>query len=239
MPTFDEAHQRHAQHYLNVLYKADDLYIHGGKSVVFGLTLFDLEWSNIRAGQAWAAMCTESMKADAIPLCNLYPSAGRHCLLLHQHPREQILWLGSAIISAQCLNDRRAESRHLGFVGIAHKNLGDVRQAIQFYEQALVIARETNDRGSEEAILSNLGNAYIALGETKQGIEFLGQAMTIAREIGDRRGEGEILSNFGAAYKEIGEPHRAIEHPERALNIVREVGNRRNEGAALSNLGIS
>lgn len=50
-----EAEERHAEHYRNVLSRADELYLEGGDDVLAGLKLFDLEEANILAGQAWAA----------------------------------------------------------------------------------------------------------------------------------------------------------------------------------------
>ena len=47
----------YAQHYLEVLRSANDLYEKGGDSLMSGLALFDLERGNIEAGRAWAAEC--------------------------------------------------------------------------------------------------------------------------------------------------------------------------------------
>ncbi len=49
------ARQRHAGHYEAVLRAADQLCWRGGEALLGGLTLFDLEWENVREGQAWAA----------------------------------------------------------------------------------------------------------------------------------------------------------------------------------------
>jgi hypothetical protein len=46
--------QHHAEHYATVLRSADELYLKGGDAIQHGLALFDLEWGNIQARQAWA-----------------------------------------------------------------------------------------------------------------------------------------------------------------------------------------
>ena len=61
---------------------------------------------------------------------------------------------------AREINDRRGEGAHLGNLGLAYSNLGEVRRAIEYYEQALTIAREINDRRGEGNRLGNLGSAY-------------------------------------------------------------------------------
>jgi tetratricopeptide (TPR) repeat protein len=226
----------HAIHYLRVLSEADELYMQGGEAIKRGLVLFDLEWTNIQAGQSWVTKHS-SEDNDTAKLCSYYPNTGVYLLDLRQHPRERIDWLESALTASRRIKDRVVEGLLLGNFGIAYAALGETRRAIEFYEQTLVIAREIGDRGSEGRSLGNLGNAYAVLGETRRSIEFYEQDLTIAREIGDRRGEGRALGNLGIAYKNLGETRRAIEFYEQALTIDREIGNRRGEGSDLGDLG--
>ncbi|MSP13384.1 MAG: tetratricopeptide repeat protein [Chloroflexi bacterium] len=232
------ARLRHAAHYETVARATSDLYLQGGASLLQGLALFDREWPNIQAGQAWAAAHTAADPAAAA-LCNTYPDAGLYCLFLRQHPRQQIAWLEAALAAARQLRNRSMEGVHLGNLGYAYNDLGEYRRAIEFYEQRLAIAREIGDRRGEGAALGNLGLAYAALGETRRAIEFYEQDLAIAREIGDRRGEGAVLGNLGLAYADLGETRRAIEYHEQALVIDREIGDRRGEGAVLGNLGLA
>jgi len=231
--------KRFATHYKNVLAAAKELYKEGGESLLRGLTLFDLEWGNIQAGHAWVAARADTTDADVIRLGMAYPSAGVYVLNLRQHSREQIRWLEIALAAAKRLQDREGEGIALGNLGIAYKNLGEIRRAIQFNENALLIHQEVGDRRAESAVLGNLGLAYAALGETHRAVQFHEKALLIDREIGDRRGEGADLGNLGLAYKDLGETHRAIQLFEQYLTIAREIGDRRGEGNALNNLGIA
>jgi len=233
---FRDKQRLHAEYFENVLRSANDLYEQGGKNVMQGLAIFDLEWPNIAIGQAWAM---EHIETDdvAAKLSNEYPDAGSFCLQLRQNSRERIHWLESALAGARRLNHRRAESAHLGNLGISYKNLGDVSRAIDFYQQALVIAREIGDRNGEGQALGNLGIAYSILGEASRAIEFYEQCLTLHREIGDRRGEGADLGHLGIAYKNLGDTRRAIEFYEQRLVIAREMGDKWGEGSASGNLG--
>jgi tetratricopeptide (TPR) repeat protein len=230
------AEGRYAEHYVGVAATANNLYKKGGESLVLGLRLFDTEWGNIQAGQAWAA-ARVSEDDEAARLCSEYPYFGVYCLALRQHPREQIRWLECAAAAAQRMGDPGTEGAHLGNLGRAYADLGEVRRAIEFYEQALGIIRETGNRRQEGAVLGNLGVAYKNLGEPGRAIEFYKQQLQITRDIGDRRGEGNALNNLGVAYKHLGEPHRAVEFYEQRLRIAREIGDRRGESSALGNLG--
>ncbi len=137
----------------------------------------------------------------------------------------------------QTLKDERERIKVLQDLGGVHYHLGEVRQAIEHYEQALEIAREIGDRRSEGIALGSLGNAYAALGESRRAIELYEQSLAIYCEIGDRRSEGAALCHWGAANAALGETRRAIEHFEQALEIARNIGDKRGEGATLGNMG--
>jgi tetratricopeptide (TPR) repeat protein len=249
-PGPDEAHRRHAQYYLDVLRAADALYLRGGASVERGVALFDQEWDNIQAGQAWVAAHARQDSETAC-LCSAYPDAGAYCLELRRHPRERIAWLEAALVAAQCLKDQRGEGAHVGGLGLAYADMGKAKRAIKQYQQALAIAREIGDRRNEGIWLGSLGNAYADLGQAERAIEQLRQALAIARAIcaastpdspewkAARRGEGTVLGNLGIAYRDQGQVERAIRQYEQALEIDREIGDRRNEGALLGRLGLA
>jgi tetratricopeptide (TPR) repeat protein len=230
------ARRRHAEHYREVLALAGDLYLEGVDDLMRGLTLFDLEWPNIQAGQAWAAAHAEK-DDEAARLCSSYAGAGVYVLDLRQHPRQQIQWLEAALAAARRLNDREAEARHLGNLGTAYQRLGETRRAIENHEQVLEIMRVIGNRRGEGTALGNLGIAYAELGELQRAIKYHEQSLDISREIGDREGEGRQQGNLGSTYLRLGELQRAIDYCVQQLEITREIGGRRGEGNALGNLG--
>ncbi|MDD4651114.1 MAG: tetratricopeptide repeat protein [Methanothrix sp.] len=224
---------RYSLYYENVLFNANELYLKSGRN---GIELFERERENIIAGQRWAEVNIDSDDL-ARKLCRSYPDSGLHVLDLRIHPKMKISWLKCSLSACQIQCDRQGEGVNLGNLGIAYKNLGDARHAIEYYEQALAIAREIGDRRGEGNALGNLGNAYAALGDARHAIEYYEQHLVIAREIGDQRGEGANLCNLGLAYAALGDARHAIEYSEQALAIAREIGDRRGEGADLGNLG--
>ncbi|HVF42933.1 MAG TPA: tetratricopeptide repeat protein [Pyrinomonadaceae bacterium] len=237
----DEGHatrMRYAAHYLTVLVKSNDLYLKGGDAIKSGLALFDVERRNIEAGQEWA--CRHSSDDETVArLCNDYPDAGAYLLILRQHPREYISWLEAALVAARQLKDRISEGAHLGNLGNAYREVGEMQRAVELNEQCLIIAREIHNRYEEGKALGNLGSSYYYMGKTQQAIELYKQDLIIAREIGDRRGEGTVLGNLGVAYRNLGEPQRAVEFHEQYLAIARELGDRHGEGIALFNASLA
>jgi len=237
-PVDEEAKVRMARYYVKVVGVAKDLYEQGDENILRGLALLDQEWPHIRAGQTWAA-AHRAISKEAARLCSDYAGAAVHCLDLRLHGREWVAWLKAAVHSARKLRDRQAEGTHLGNMGNAYADLGEVREAIEYYEAALGIAREIGDRRGEGKSLGNLGVAYAALGEMREVIGYYEAAMDIAREIGDRHSEGNHLGNLGSAHYRLGEVREAIGYYEAALVIAREIGDRRGEGNQLGNLGVA
>ena len=152
---------------------------------------------------------------------------------------DRIAIISAGLVAVRALQDRRGEGNHLGNLGNAYHNLGQVPQAIASYQQALAISREIGDRRGEGADLGNLGNAYRNLGQVPQAIAYHQQALAISREIGDRSGEGAALGNLGNAYRNLGQVPQAIAYYQQALAISREIGDRRGEGNHLGNLGLA
>jgi tetratricopeptide (TPR) repeat protein len=170
-----------------VLAAANKLYLEGGESLLRGLALFDLEWTNIQAGHDSVASQANAADVDALQLGMTYPDAGAYVLDLRQHSREQIRWLEIVLAAARRLQHRAGEGVALSNLGNAYANLDESRRAIQFFEQALLIHREIGYRKGEGNTLGNLGTVYADLAETNRAIQFFEQALVIEREIGDRR----------------------------------------------------
>ncbi len=231
----NEAMQRHAEHFRDVLSSATQLYKKG--NALAGLNAFDLERTNIESAWAWAKENLAKSNAAA-STCSSFLNAP-YLLELRQHPRERISWLETALSAARRLNDQSMEGVHLGNLGNANAALGDAHKAIEYYEQHLTFAREIGDRRGEGAVLGNLGNDYAALGDARKAIDYYEEVLAIAREIGDRRGEGSALGNLGLAYSALGDARKAIDYYEEVLAIAREIGDRRGEGNSLSNLGLA
>jgi tetratricopeptide (TPR) repeat protein len=229
----NDAQQRHAEYFRDVLSSANELYENG--DALAGLKIFDLERMNIEAAWAWAKR-NLAHNNTAASICNAILDRP-YLLDLRQHPQERISGMEAALLAARKLNDRSMEGVHLGNMGNAYADLGDARKAIEYYEQALAIAREIEDRRNEGAWLGNMGNAYNSLGDARKAIEYHEQSLTMAREIRNKMGEVSTLGNLGIDYAGPGDFRQAIGYCEQALAIARKIEYRRDEGAVLGNLG--
>src|SRR6266545_402519 len=177
------AQHRHADHYRGVLAQADNLYLQGVPELLRGLQLVDLEWANIRAGQAWAAGHAAGDQASA-ELAWRYPHTGFDCLFLRLRPPEFIGWLEPALQAARQLGRRDWEGIAFCNLGLAYADLGETRRAIELYEQHLAIAREIGDRLGETRACWNLGLALEELGELGRAVALMQVRVDYLREIG-------------------------------------------------------
>lgn len=230
---------RHAKYYLDVLWKAGRLYDAGRDQTKEGIALFDLEWNNIQAGQAWTSRNLKKLPDVAAPLCVDYPNAGAHLLFLRRTPIEVIPWLESAIEAARILQNSEFEATHLGNLGNYLMAIGQRHEAIEKYQQALDLSRNTNDRTGEMLSLGNLGNAYHSLGKSKEAIEILQESLMIADAISDPSGRADTLSNLGNIYLHLGDVRRASDLFREALQIHMESGNIRGQAVQLLELGFA
>ncbi len=233
----EPAQQRHAKHYQELLWKANELFLRGGNSLPNGLIQFDTDWVNIQIGQKWAETNVDK-SFEIAEICSNFAWAGS-ILGLRLHPLRKIAWLEAALVAVRKTKNLNAEGAHLGNLGSAYADLSEQRKAIEYHERALKIFREIRYRQGEESALGNLGLAYYYLSEPRKAIEYNDQALAISREIGNRWGEGNSLGNLGLAYSDLGEISKAIEYYDQALAISREIGNRWGEGNSLGNLGLA
>jgi len=128
----ENAQQRHAKYYQELLWKANELFLKGGDSLSVGLIQFDNDWTNIQIGQKWAKANTAKSN-EVAEICSNF-ARNNIILRLRLHPRENIKWQEAALVAARQINNRNAEGAHRGNLGLAHADLGDARKAIEYYE---------------------------------------------------------------------------------------------------------
>ena len=121
------------------------------------------------------------------------------------------------------VKDVEAHGLILGNLGTAYRKLGELRKAIEYYEQALEIIPESENRSVEGILLGNLGLSCRKLGELRRAIEYYEQALKIAKESRSRNEEGTLLGNLGTAYYNLGKPGKATDYYEQSLSLGKEI----------------
>ena len=95
-----------------------------------------------------------------------------HFLEVRGYIREAFNLLEQSVEACREIGDQQGEATHLGNLGLACHDLGDIQKAISHYQQALVIAREIGYRQGEATHLGNLGVAYHAQSDIQKAINY-------------------------------------------------------------------
>src|SRR4028119_608135 len=98
---------------------------------------------------------------------------------------------------AQTTDAREAEADRLLQQGSQQYQTGQLRAALNSWEQALPIYRALKNRQGEGWTLGNLGMAHQSLGNYAKALEYAQQHLAIARSIKDRQTEGWVLVDLG------------------------------------------
>ncbi|MEQ8542035.1 MAG: tetratricopeptide repeat protein [Coleofasciculus sp. D1-CHI-01] len=145
------------------------------------------------------------------------------------------LSLSPVVAQAQTIPDETQADR-LFQTGTEQFRQGQLKQALQTYQQALTIHREQGNSLQEAKTLNQLGEVYNGLSQYTQAQEVLQQALAIFRQQKHRLGEGLALNHLGESYRNLGQLQTALKHHEQALAILRELGNHTQEAATLHNI---
>jgi len=172
-------------------------------------------------------------------------SGGRFLPFLRQTlAYKESLWWGEYILSQ--IHEKKKDKNYSKFLfelGFVNHEMGNDRQAIDYFEQALTIDKEIyGDKHPNIATtLNNIGSAWDALGEHKKAIGYFEQALTIDKEIyGDKHPNiATTLNNIGSAWDALGEHKKAIEYFEQALTIDKEIFGEKHPSVArdINNIG--
>ncbi|MEG4105906.1 CHAT domain-containing protein [Microcoleus sp. S13_C5] len=139
--------------------------------------------------------------------------------------------------SAQAIDARKTEADRLMQQGIQQEETGQLRAALNSWQQALEIYRALKNRLAECVLLGFLRSTYYHLGNSTKAIEYGEQSLAIAREIKHRQLEISALGTLGIAYRSVSDYAKAIEYAQQYLAIARSIKDRKWEGLALSFLG--
>jgi tetratricopeptide (TPR) repeat protein len=150
---------------------------------------------------------------------------GRYQLLLDQ-------WLPTLRASEKL----EIKGRALNESGLAHYNLSNYDQALEYHQQSLAITREIGNRNGEGATLNNISLIFQAKGDYDTALNYLKKSLAITRKIGDRNGEGMTLNNISQIFKARGDYDTALNYLKKSIAIQRKIGDRNGEGTTLNNI---
>ena len=97
------------------------------------------------------------------------------------------------------------ESRVLKSMGTIYEYLGDVKSAIQSYEDAVSAAKKANDLNLESNAYNPLSGIYLNQGKIKDAMNLIEKSIELKNKTGDIRGLGFALYGRAKVYMKMGE----------------------------------
>lgn len=143
--------------------------------------------------------------------------------------------LQSALAGFREINSHARVASTLGALATAYSDLGDLVQAIDFYQKALTEAGD--NRGVAAGVLGNLGAAYGQQGNYNKALECFEQSLHLASESGDRNVEIAALLNIGGIYSEQRNYAQALAYYQKGLDLVDKQGVKSRAVEFLINIG--
>ena len=113
--------------------------------------------------------------------------------------------------------------------GLALFRLGDVRQAVDFFERSLNIGIRLNDTGHIPTLLMEVGMAHEKLGKYEDAAGCFERALEIWRREGNLSWQASLLNNMGVMYHGQGEYEKAALTLEEGLLCAQRSSNIRSE----------
>src|SRR6185295_10514137 len=93
-------------------------------------------------------------------------------------------------------SDRKGEADVLSRFGYTYFCLGEMKKAIDYYDQAATTYREIHSRYLEGTMLANLGDAYAFNGDNQVALDKYSEALSRIRAVGDKQWESLTLNSI-------------------------------------------
>lgn len=144
-----------------------------------------------------------------------------------------------ALAICRATDDKPAQARILSNLGAVYSDIGEMLNAIPYFEQALTLYREMGDKPMLLKTVSSLWDAHLWMGwDSKITLKFYEEVLAISREIGDKSREGELLGQLGQIFYASGKTERALDYYQQSITVRRTIGDQMGEAEILYTMGI-
>lgn len=209
-----------------------------GKAVAEFQSLFSAHPDNLEYGlRLLAAMVRGGQFKDAKPIVDALrrlpaPAANdpridvlsANVAFVSGDLKQSVILAGAAEAKAESAGARLTLAVALMRHGAALKDLGQMKEAIEFDEKALRIFAEAGDRDDVAKMNANIGAVFATEAHYAEGVKRQKESLEEFQRIGDRRGEALVLSQLGWAALAQDRLDEAQTWYEQALRVARELG---------------
>ena len=144
-----------------------------------------------------------------------------------------------ALVIANAIQDREAESRIYWILLLANYFGQDSRKSVEYGKKSLEIARAINNRERMAFTLNDIARSYYGIGDLENANAAILEAQSLWEQIGNIPMLADNLSSYSEGKLLIGDFPEAIELAQRAYTISKKINNAWGQGFALSILAIA
>lgn len=147
--------------------------------------------------------------------------------------------LNFSIVTAQTVDEKKAETMRMTQVGYQQYNSGQFLEAEQTWQKVLKLHQENKDIIGISYVTFFLASNYERLSEYEKAIDYYQQSLSIKETIGEYKGADKtsLLTGLGDIYLILGQYDKAIDYFQESLAISKKSGNRYQESMCLNYLG--
>jgi len=135
------------------------------------------------------------------------------------------------------INDPEIEARLMGLKGIALKQIGNYKQALQAFRKSLKIAEEIENTVLQSDALLQIGSLLAEQGKNLEAIAKLDNALIFSIQNNDNPRKLFVANLLGNIFLSIESCEKAVENYALALETARVLGNKNAQAASLVHIG--
>ncbi len=190
----------HSKFYLDLLKIVNEFFNDGVENVESILRWFQVEWPNIKSGQAWAFENME-LYEEAEKYCCEYSLFASSILRRKMDSNECLRWFEQGLQAARKLEESEAEVKHLVLLGEEYLGQRNFERSLHYLEQALVLCLQLEDKFLEKTILELKGTNYLSKGNASRAIECYEKTFELSRQLNNGSvDEPDLTENMAQAY---------------------------------------
>jgi tetratricopeptide (TPR) repeat protein len=121
--------------------------------------------------------------------------------------------------------------------GFYFDNLGDINEALKYYNKSLFINDRIHNKKELAGTLINIGLIHYNQGNIMQALEDYNRCLKIYEELNEKVGVAQSLNNLAFAYNHQGEEAKALEYYQKSMKLQEELNDLIGLSTSLSNLG--
>jgi tetratricopeptide (TPR) repeat protein len=120
------------------------------------------------------------------------------------------------------------------FIGTDYEDIGDLNNALLYFDRQLEMARDLNNQEEESVALNNIGLIYRNQGNYDKALEYYNKSLQLTS---DPSSIATIYNNIGEVYWDKGDKNKAVEYFKKAVEFSQKAGDYHGTAVHMLNLG--